>query len=93
MATRVRVHRGTGGDVHEGAWLFQGSTRAFISVCPTPAVYESGLLMGRLGRRRGFLVRPKNATLKNADRFSGITVLEYDPNRSDGNMIAALGPG
>jgi hypothetical protein len=47
--------------------------------------------MGKLGRRRVFLVRPTNAALKLPTDLAEVTVLEHAPSRRDGNIIAALG--
>jgi Predicted nucleotide-binding protein containing TIR-like domain len=55
-------------------------------------IFESGLFMGRLGRRKVFLVRPLGTTLRLPTDLAGVTVLEYDTNRRDGNLVAALGP-
>lgn len=51
--------------------------------------FELGLFMGRLGPARVFVVK-SNEPLKILSDFSGVTMLTYDANRSDGNMKAAL---
>jgi hypothetical protein len=48
--------------------------------------------MGKLGRRRVFLVRPRGTDLRLPTDLAGITILQYNPNRSDRNVVAALGP-
>lgn len=52
--------------------------------------FELGLFMGRLGPTRVFVVH-SNEPLKILSDFSGVTMLKYDANRSDGNLSAALG--
>jgi hypothetical protein len=55
-------------------------------------VFESGLFIGKLGRDRVFLIKPRGAEdLHLPTDLAGTTTLDYDPNRSDGNMVAALG--
>lgn len=53
-------------------------------------VFELGLFVGKLTRRRAFIVQPTNHTIALPSDLLGITTALYDPTRS--NLAAALGP-
>jgi len=56
------------------------------------ALFELGLFMGHLGRKRTFVVRPRGDDLKIPSDLAGLTTALYDWPRADGNHQAALGP-
>jgi hypothetical protein len=56
-------------------------------------VFETGLFMGSLGADRVFFVKPRGVgDFHLLSDLSGISHGEYDANRPDGNLTAALGP-
>jgi len=55
-------------------------------------MFELGLFMGRLGRSRSFIVCNLAENLTLPSDLAGVTIARYDGNRSDGNLIAAVGP-
>lgn len=55
-------------------------------------IFELGLFLGALGPRRVFIIRPRGQALRLPSDLAGITVLDYNPNRKDGNRRAAIGP-
>jgi predicted nucleotide-binding protein with TIR-like domain len=61
------------------------------SVTRDNVIFETGLFMGKLGRRNVFMIRPRGSDLRLPTDLSSITTLEYNPNRSDRNWVAALG--
>lgn len=71
-------------DVTESRGSKSGSPRDNV-------IFELGLFMGALGRKRTFLVRPRKADIKIPSDLNGITAATYDENRSDGNLRAATG--
>ena len=62
---------------------------------PSPrdnVVFELGLFMGQLGRHRTFIVYDKAASAKLPSDLAGITTVQFDSNRPDGNLKAAVRP-
>ncbi len=55
-------------------------------------IFELGVFVGRLGMRNCFLVVPRECGLKLPSDLSGIVTVDYNPNRSDDNLVASLGP-
>jgi hypothetical protein len=54
-------------------------------------VFELGLFMGKLGRSRTFMVRPRQTDVKLPSDVSGMTAALYDWPRADGDIRAAVG--
>lgn len=56
-------------------------------------LFELGLFVSSMGRQRCFILMPKSKEkLHLPTDLLGITPAIYDPNRSDANLLAALGP-
>src|SRR5262249_27005857 len=53
-------------------------------------IFELGMFIGKLSRKKGFLVHPQNSDLHILSDFNGITMASYDPATT--NLQAALGP-
>ena len=53
-------------------------------------VFELGMFMGRLGRRRAFLMEPRNADLKLPSDLAGMTTIpyRYEPGKDAEHVIA-----
>lgn len=55
-------------------------------------LFELGLFIGAIGVKRCFIVKPRAQELKLPSDLLGITLAEYDSQRSDHNVDAALVP-
>lgn len=81
-----------------GAFVFSPDDVAVIrgrerSTVRDNVLFELGLFVGRLGRERNFIFTPKVELPPYLPTdLIGVTTLEYDPLRSDGNLRSALGP-
>ena len=64
-----------------------------VSIVRDNVLFELGLFMGYLGSDRCYIVTPENTNeFRIPNDLSGITFAKYDPNRTDKNIKAALGP-
>ncbi len=54
-------------------------------------LFELGLFIGALGRKRVFMIHPR-AHLKKPSDLAGIVMVSYDPVRFEADAAAALGP-
>jgi hypothetical protein len=54
-------------------------------------IFELGLFVGRLGLYSNFIVKPRSVDLHIPSDLFGLTLADYDDQRSDGNLDAALG--
>lgn len=54
-------------------------------------IFELGLFVGRLGRYSNFIVKPRSVDLHIPSDLFGLTLADYDDQRGDGNLDAALG--
>lgn len=53
-------------------------------------IFELGMFVGKLNRKKAFLIHPQKTDIHILTDFSGITKASYDPTTS--NLQAALGP-
>jgi hypothetical protein len=54
-------------------------------------IFELGLFMGHLGRRRTFVVHQSNSSTKIPSDLAGVTLIGYDWPNSEGNYERAVG--
>ncbi|WP_197994628.1 TIR domain-containing protein [Gimesia panareensis] len=55
-------------------------------------VLEIGLFIGRLGRKRNFMLQPNDVNdLHIPTDLTGLTPIKFDRNRSDANIVAGMG--
>lgn len=63
-----------------------------ISYAPRPNIlFELGLFMGRLGRKRVFAIQSREQRIEQPSDLQGLALLEYDP-RGHTELQASLGP-
>ena len=56
-------------------------------------LFELGLFIGRIGRDRSFIIMPRSEDRPHLPTdLLGLTPAFFEPERSDSNMVAALGP-
>ena len=53
-------------------------------------IFELGLFMGRLGKNRVMMIKPRGVDIKMPSDLLGVRMLDYNPD--DSNLTSALGP-
>lgn len=54
-------------------------------------LFEMGLFIGKIGRKRVFSIKPNDTELHIASDLLGVNILDYENNRSDKNLEAGTG--
>jgi predicted nucleotide-binding protein len=68
-------------------------SRAAESASPRDnVIFELGLFVGSIGRKRTFILRPANSAIKIPSDLSGVTFASFNWPRSDNNHKAAVAP-
>jgi predicted nucleotide-binding protein len=55
-------------------------------------IFEIGLFTGKRGRGRAFVVHPSDEHIEFPSDFKGVKLIDFELERSDGNLQAAVGP-
>lgn len=63
-----------------------------IAAARDNVIFELGLFLGALGPSRVFIIHPRGKVLRLPSDIAGVTLLDYNDNRKDGNLRAAIGP-
>ena len=53
-------------------------------------VFELGLFIGKIGKERCYIVKPRGIDLHLPSDLLGLTTADYEPDRSDGDLASAL---
>lgn len=53
-------------------------------------VFELGLFIGKIGKERCYIVKPRSIDLHLPSDLLSLTTADYEPNRSDGDLASAL---
>jgi hypothetical protein len=74
----------------DDAAMLRGETKRVVR---DNVVFELGLFVGVLGRHQTFILLPRDVhDLHLPSDLAGMTPLDYDHHRQDGNLLAAVGP-
>ncbi len=52
-------------------------------------VFEMGLFVGAIGKNRSFILKPRDEEMHLPTDLLGVTPADYDPRRSDGDLVSA----
>ncbi len=52
-------------------------------------IFETGLFVGAIGKSRSFILKPRDIDMHLPTDLLGVTPADFDPNRSDGDLVSA----
>ena len=83
-------------NVDFGVFVFSADDESIIREEKTKTIrdnvlFELGLFMGKLGRKRVFSLKPNNINVHIPSDLLGINILSYENNRQDKNLEAGTG--
>jgi len=82
-------------EFHHAVFVFTADDKLNVrgeikSVARDNVLFELGMFIGKLGRKKAFVVHPGKNSVSLPSDLVGITTAQYDPNER--NLAAALGP-
>ncbi len=83
------------GSVDFSLFIFSPDDISLIRGQKKPAVrdnvlFELGLFIGSLGKERCFILKPRNVDLHFPTDLLGLTLADFETNRSDGDLVSAV---